>query len=318
MSADQPSAKRQKVVDSEEKEAQEAEEATCAICFEGERTVLERHGCDQCKPGAWHICEICNDSLLSRTCPFCKGDYRELKLYQMPGLQVNAVRDPSLSQTDKMVLMIKIKALGDSLIPAGNTLLWQPLDADEPEAAGRALFVLPRGFGQPSDGGSAVSSSVLAFSEPAASTVRADARGTAVGDTATASAESGGSDDSVALISVNMHYDELGGGGAGSLEFNFVNSTWSMLEGAVEGAEGVEGEGESGGRERERERERADRENRGGRAGTIEFQNTGIASAAVLRKAISTKGAVLLLPLAPTYWKEIESDLLASVLVAQE
>jgi len=307
--SDEPSQKKQRV---ECKDAQENEEeaTVCAICFESERTVLECHGCDRCKPGAWSICEICNDSLLSRTCPFCKGDYKALKLYQMPGTQVHAVMNPTLSPTEKMVLMIKIKALGDSLIPAGNTLLWSPLDLSEPEEEGRALFVLPKGFGQPSDGGSSVSASVAG----------ADAgTGTGAGGTTTpagagdADGSASGGEENVALISVNMHYSELCGA-AGALEFDFVNCTWSMLEGAVEGAvEGMEGEGEG-----EDKAASEERKERGKRAGSIEFQSTSVASAAVLRKAISTEGAVLLLPLAPTYWKEIEEDLNASVRVGGE
>jgi len=61
----------------------------CIICHEGDRAdvpMLEEHGCPQCKKDAWKICEECEDTLLGRSCPVCRGDYSPLVLYEFPNM----------------------------------------------------------------------------------------------------------------------------------------------------------------------------------------------------------------------------------------
>lgn len=49
----------------------------CALCMEGadEKKNIIPHNCSQCKKDAWVICDLCNESRLSRACPMCNGDY---------------------------------------------------------------------------------------------------------------------------------------------------------------------------------------------------------------------------------------------------
>ena len=49
----------------------------CALCMEGadEGKTIIPHNCPRCKEGAWAICDLCNESRLSRACPMCNGDY---------------------------------------------------------------------------------------------------------------------------------------------------------------------------------------------------------------------------------------------------
>ena len=90
MSEDKPGVKRQRVEalvgdtiskdcsisEEKTKDGSSGRESHCAICFESEN-LLDNHSCSTCKPRAWYICEMCDAALLSRTCPFCKEDYKE-------------------------------------------------------------------------------------------------------------------------------------------------------------------------------------------------------------------------------------------------
>jgi len=219
--------KRQKCLDGKEEEIDTI--AACSICFENAsaaNALLSSHQCNTCKKEAWNVCEVCNEALLSRVCPFCKADYAALILYEVPGLHLSNVRHPSTKDIDKKVLMFKIKAL-ESLIPAGNTLLWCPSGSTTTARAGvgRTIFSLPRTLGMASD--------------PAAKLSAASAAD-AVNDDS----------DKVFTISLNMEESALKlrqqdnsghNAGAGTTYdsstscFDFVNSTWSALEAAAEG-----------------------------------------------------------------------------------
>jgi len=56
---------------------------TCALCMEGDsdKKTIIAHSCPRCKEDAWVICDICNESRLSRACPMCNGDYVSLMTY---------------------------------------------------------------------------------------------------------------------------------------------------------------------------------------------------------------------------------------------
>ncbi len=61
---------------------------SCAICMEEGTDVspiLPSHQCPQCVKEAWSICLVCNESLLSRRCPICKGDYAPVVMHLVPG-----------------------------------------------------------------------------------------------------------------------------------------------------------------------------------------------------------------------------------------
>lgn len=266
MSVDEPSQKRQRVelIDRAD---------NCAICFESEK-LLEVHGCATCKKDSWKICESCNESRLSRTCPICAGDYSPLILYSVPGKSLSGVRTET-DKLEKMLLMIKIKALGDTLIPAANTLLW---------ADGRAVFALPKSFGQPSDGG-------LAVPGEATQSARASPSGHSGPSDHTALAEAD-AENSVAVITVPMAESELlgagdGGGDDDCRRFEFKTSTWGMLEAAVEDT------------------------------GCVEWLSPENAAREILRQAISNPKAVLFLPLLPAFFREMEMELRQSIAIEQ-
>lgn len=72
-------------------EDEQGNEEICSLCMEvgtEDCPILEDHQCPQCAPGAWKICQVCNESLLSRTCPVCRGEYAPILMYPMPGKHV--------------------------------------------------------------------------------------------------------------------------------------------------------------------------------------------------------------------------------------
>ena len=63
----------------------------CVICHGGpggdpDVQLLDNHNCNHCVKGAWKICEKCDAHLLSRTCPICRMDYKELKMNELPNI----------------------------------------------------------------------------------------------------------------------------------------------------------------------------------------------------------------------------------------
>jgi hypothetical protein len=66
----------------------EEEEEICSLCMEpatADCPILPEHQCPQCAKDAWKICQTCNESLLSRTCPVCRGDYAPIVMHTVPG-----------------------------------------------------------------------------------------------------------------------------------------------------------------------------------------------------------------------------------------
>lgn len=107
----------------------EATPTACAICFEGHndgKTIMD-HQCSQCKAGAWYICELCNESRLSRTCPLCNGDYAPLLLYAMPNESVLfdeyncGFEQETKARALKAIQFAKLK-----LITVSNVVVWCP------------------------------------------------------------------------------------------------------------------------------------------------------------------------------------------------
>lgn len=80
------------VVDTEEDAAVEAgakpDEPHCLVCMEPDNpdSPLQKHHCPQCVENAWLICVCCNEALLSRTCPVCRGNYAPIVMHPMPGM----------------------------------------------------------------------------------------------------------------------------------------------------------------------------------------------------------------------------------------
>jgi hypothetical protein len=75
------------------KKAKVEDVATCVVCFEeGSESspILSTHQCPQCSKGAWNICLVCNEGLLSRTCPVCRGDYAPMVMHLIPGTVTSA------------------------------------------------------------------------------------------------------------------------------------------------------------------------------------------------------------------------------------
>lgn len=142
--ADEPSVKRQRVAPAEEneenysppsteetKKEEGVEETTkkgeqsCAICFEPSTEVklLGHECCGTCKPDGWRVCKGCNGALLSRLCPFCKGDYASLPFHLVGGYHLSYVRDPGISVQQKLVTTLKIEMLKETILPSTNALV---------------------------------------------------------------------------------------------------------------------------------------------------------------------------------------------------
>ncbi len=59
----------------------------CTVCMEEgtEESPIIEHQCPRCAKDAWKICLVCNEALLSRTCPVCRGDYAAVEMHLVPG-----------------------------------------------------------------------------------------------------------------------------------------------------------------------------------------------------------------------------------------
>ena len=302
-------AKKQRV--EERIEDTKLEELTCSICFEagtGVNVIMPEHSCRTCRKDAWRICEVCNESLLSRVCPFCKSDYAALVLYEVPGRRLSDLRSSNLSAIDKKVLMFKVKAL-ESLIPAGNTLLWYPAAKQqkangsdvEVEQVGTALFSLPRKLGI-AENGARTTEKMLAPA-PAGNKDDSHFSGDAEDDS-----------DKVFVIVLPMKEDALklrdyiNDEGNSVACFDFVNPTWSMLELSSEGNGRDLAETEVG----------AQKPANGSAesvAEALEVLNVSAAESTkkVMRLAITESHSRLFLPVPPSAWAEMESAWLAAV-----
>lgn len=67
----------------------EQRELMCILCMEEgsvESPLLNEHQCAQCNKDAWKICACCNETILSRICPVCRGNYAPILLHVIPGI----------------------------------------------------------------------------------------------------------------------------------------------------------------------------------------------------------------------------------------
>jgi hypothetical protein len=122
-------AKQSPVEDALDDEAEKkGEDVLCIVCMEGnsdENPLLEAHQCDQCKKDAWRICVCCNESILSRACPVCRGNYAPINLHVIPGLPISQLADKTLSPDAKALLLYKFGIIR-RLIEKTNVAVWNP------------------------------------------------------------------------------------------------------------------------------------------------------------------------------------------------
>lgn len=103
-------------------------EDVCIVCMEGnsaERPLLDIHQCGQCSKEAWKICACCNESILSRTCPVCRGNYAPIMLHVVPGVPLNQLADKTLAPEKKALLLYKFGIIRH-LIGKSNVAVWNP------------------------------------------------------------------------------------------------------------------------------------------------------------------------------------------------
>lgn len=115
-----------------------ADEMLCAICMGSDgddMKLLKSHNCPVCVVGAWRVCDVCDDNLLSRSCPVCNSDYSPRVLYVAPGMPSFPI---STSDMADPKLIMKICAIG-KLVSGSNVVVWCPLEK-------RMHFFLPQEF----------------------------------------------------------------------------------------------------------------------------------------------------------------------------
>ena len=103
------------------------DEVLCAICMGSDGTelkLLKTHSCPVCIVGAWNICDVCDDNLLSRSCPVCMSDYSPRILHVTQGLPTFPVSRESMSDTE---FVRKICAIG-KLVTGSNVTVWCPVE----------------------------------------------------------------------------------------------------------------------------------------------------------------------------------------------
>ena len=91
---------------------------------ESEGRQILPHSCPQCIKGAWVICDLCNESRLSRLCPICNGEYSPLMLYMMPNDQqfLEYIKDRPL---DKQAICLKALQFSKlKLITVSNVVVY--------------------------------------------------------------------------------------------------------------------------------------------------------------------------------------------------
>lgn len=118
--------------------ASRAEEVLCAICMGSdgqELKLLKNHNCPVCVAGAWNICDVCDDNLLSRSCPVCNSDYSPRVLYVTQGLPTFPVSPEDMADPQ---FIRKICAIG-KLVTGSNVTVWCPIE-------GKMHFFLPQEF----------------------------------------------------------------------------------------------------------------------------------------------------------------------------
>lgn len=120
---DQQVNKRQKIIEGND-------DVVCAVCMRdvnelmtAECPMMDEHNCPQCNKASWKICEECEETVLSRKCPVCRGEYAPIILYEFPDLQPNLhsgdkAKELKLFQA-KMSLFLK-------LVGGSNTAVYLP------------------------------------------------------------------------------------------------------------------------------------------------------------------------------------------------
>lgn len=146
--SESPASKRLKVSVEEpvaENASDGSTESVCIVCMEADcsdRPLIDEHQCKQCSKDAWRICACCNDTLLSRTCPVCRGDYAPILLHVVPGEPLSKLADKSLTPDAKAALLYKF-GIVRHLINKSNMAVYNP-DKEQMH------FSLPREFAQDS------------------------------------------------------------------------------------------------------------------------------------------------------------------------
>jgi hypothetical protein len=75
-----------------------------------------------CTAHAWHICEVCDENLLSRTCPVCNADYAPRILHVTQGLPVFPVTAEDLAN---LQFQRRVGVMG-KLACGSNVVVWSP------------------------------------------------------------------------------------------------------------------------------------------------------------------------------------------------
>ena len=135
-------------VKNEEKETKVqkgGKEKQCDICYNNaeelgkDNSILEKHGCEHCKPNAWSVCEACHESCLSRACPFCQGEYSPIVLHKVPwDLSLEGIK------ADFNLFGCRKPYLG-AFVPSGNAVVIVKNPADI-SAPGQAVFFIPENY----------------------------------------------------------------------------------------------------------------------------------------------------------------------------
>ena len=111
----------------------------CSICMDESQGLLPTHNCPNCKPSSWKVCESCDSHLLSRKCPFCLGEYKELMFYEVKGLPkrfpfpFSEITDPQ----ERYIATIKTQIFCD-IVLRSNCAVFSP-------NKNRMYFSLPKG-----------------------------------------------------------------------------------------------------------------------------------------------------------------------------
>ncbi len=103
-------------------------EDICVVCMETgsvDKPLLPNHQCKQCVKNSWRICVCCNESLLSRTCPVCRGNYAPIVLHPMPGVALSQLANSDLDPDVKSLLLYKFGIIRH-LIGKSNVAVWSP------------------------------------------------------------------------------------------------------------------------------------------------------------------------------------------------
>lgn len=113
-------------------------QVNCAICLEGENEGKELfdHNCPRCTKGSWRVCEPCNDTLLSRRCPICHGDYKAIEFFAFLNPESGDSALVGLAVAAFSRCKVSVMATSNVMIwsPAANTLSFSlPVDASVPK-----------------------------------------------------------------------------------------------------------------------------------------------------------------------------------------